>query len=182
MVRPVAVLYAKKRSVYHKLDVDVWDEVRDARLWPGGGAVIAHPPCRGWGRYSHWSKHTEEERQLAFHALSKVREWGGVLEHPRASKFWKAAQLPKPSDRPDRYGGYTLEINQVDWGHRAIKPTWLYIVGVPSWRLPPRPARGLPTMLVEHMGRPEREGTPFAMAEWLVDLASNSVGPILMGG
>lgn len=168
----VAVLYAKKGSVYHSIPgVDVWDEARDARLYPGGLPVIAHPPCRAWGRFAQWAKPALHERDLAFHALASVRD-GGVLEHPRASKFWKAGHMPRPGEPPDKFGGYTIEVNQVDWGHRAIKPTWLYIVGVPPDRLPEMPPPGVAVTSVERMWRGEREATPLRFASWLVQLAN----------
>lgn len=168
----VAVLYAKQCSVYCDLAVDVWDEARDARLYPGGKPVIAHPPCRAWGRFAQWAKPADHERGLALHALACVRAYGGVLEHPRASKLWKFASLPRPGEPPDKYGGYTLEVNQVDWGHRAIKPTWLYIVGCPPDSLLPLPPPGVPTKDVEHMWRGEREATPLLFAQWLIHLAN----------
>jgi hypothetical protein len=51
---PVAVLFARSDSIYKEFQgVDVWDKERDARNWPGGCPVIAHPPCRTWGAMSH---------------------------------------------------------------------------------------------------------------------------------
>lgn len=43
----VSVLYVRNDSVYKELDVDCWDIERDARKWPGGNPVVAHPPCLG---------------------------------------------------------------------------------------------------------------------------------------
>lgn len=43
----VAVLFARQDSHYKSIaGVDVWDIDRDARKWPGGMPVVAHPPCR----------------------------------------------------------------------------------------------------------------------------------------
>lgn len=168
----IAVLYAKKGSVYHDLAVDVWDEARDARLYPGPFPVIAHPPCRAWGRFHNRAKAVEGERDLAFHALEMVRRWGGVLEHPYASSFWRAAKLPRPRDGADEFGGYCLMVNQVDWGHRAIKPTWLYVCGVPRDALPDVPPPGVAVTTVERMWRGEREATPKAFATWLMQVAN----------
>lgn len=173
----IAVLYAKEKSVYLQIaGLDVWDEKRDARNYAGILPVIAHPPCRAWGRLRHRSKHRDDERDLAFHALGMVRDCGGVLEHPSGSAFWREADLPRPGEQPDRYGGYTIAVNQVDWGHRARKATWLYIVGVPLRRLPARPPPGVARTTVERMWRGEREATPFRFAMWLVHLASRVSG------
>lgn len=174
----VAVLYAKKRSVYHDLGVDVWDEARDARLYPGQYPVVAHPPCRAWGRLHHLAKPREDERQLAFHALEAVRICGGVLEHPYGSALWKEAGLPWIGEPPDEFGGYTIKINQVDWGHRAVKPTLLYIVGVPPHALPDVPPPGVAVTTVERMWRGEREATPARLATWLVEVARRAA-PLL---
>ena len=46
----VAILFARSDSYYKTLpECDVWDIERDARKWPGGAPVVAHPPCRAWG-------------------------------------------------------------------------------------------------------------------------------------
>ena len=38
----VAVLFARADSVYKTMPgVDVWDEARDARQWPGSGPAVA---------------------------------------------------------------------------------------------------------------------------------------------
>lgn len=168
----VAILYCRKRSVYRELAVDCWDEARDARLFPGGVPVVAHPPCRMWGRFAYKARGSHGERELAFHALDAVRRNGGVLEHPNGSQLWRVAGLPRPGAPPDDFGGYSICVNQVDWGHRAIKSTLLYIVGVAEENLPPRPPPGVPTTTVERLCRASREATPREFAIWLVQIAS----------
>ncbi|WP_413876361.1 hypothetical protein [Albidovulum sp.] len=170
----VAVLFARRRSVYLSLPgCDVWCEQRDARRWPGGAPVVAHPPCRAWGRLKAFAKPAAGEADLANFAVEQVRRWGGVLEHPAASSLFKVAGLPRPMEPPDCYGGVTIEVNQVDWGHRALKPTWLYLVRV-DFAGVVMPAPGCPVTTVENMGRPEREATPRAFALWLRDLAATA--------
>ena len=77
----VAVLFARADSVYKTLPgVDVWDEARDARQWPGSGPAVAHPPCRAWGRLRAFANPAPHEKDMARFAVAKVREFGGVLE------------------------------------------------------------------------------------------------------
>jgi len=168
----IAVLYARSDSFYKSLPgCDVWDIDRDARLWPGGCPVVAHPPCRAWGRLRSFSKPRADEKQLAIHALAMVRIFGGVLEHPAGSTLWSVAGLPRPGFF-DEFGGWTLPVNQVWWGHRAEKRTWLYIVGAGMLDLPQIPFfMGYPSCPVERMGKAERERTTPAFSQWLVDLA-----------
>jgi len=53
----VAVLFARADSHYKALPgVDVWDEARDARKWPGGAPLVAHPPCRLWAKLRQFAK------------------------------------------------------------------------------------------------------------------------------
>lgn len=45
MTRTVATLFVRSDSIYKSLPgVDAWDISRDARKWPGGCPVVAHPP------------------------------------------------------------------------------------------------------------------------------------------
>ncbi len=191
-LEPVAVLFAQRRSVYFELPgCDVYDEARDARTFSGGFPVVAHPPCRSWGRLRGLANPAPGERDLAIFAVDAVRRWGGVLEHPAGSTLWGAAGLPLPGS-VDCFGGWTLPIMQRCFGHRALKPTWLYVVGVRWSAVPALPlALGEATHVVGASGRRsdggrlhkgdrgwrpevtkrEREATPYALAVWLVDLA-----------
>lgn len=178
----VAVLFARRDSPYKQIaSCDVYDIDRDARSYPGGLPVIAHPPCRAWGRLAHRSRPMPHEKSLADFALSCVRRNGGVLEHPMASKFWRHARLPLPGWLPDEYGGITIQIDQCDFGHPARKATWLYIVGVPFHLLPAWPeGQGVPTHCITSSIRPFplpevsrywREATPPVLAHWLIQVA-----------
>jgi hypothetical protein len=187
----VAVLFARADSHYRALpECDVWDKARDARKWPGGCPVIAHPPCRGWGRLRGLANPEPGEKELAFFAIDQVQRHGGVLEHPAGSTLWRKAHLPAPMERG--VCGWTLPIDQFWFGHRAKKATWLYIVGIEPEQVP-----RIPIVLGDapcvcgpagrrrdggrlHKGdlgwRPEitkaeRELTPPALAAWLVALA-----------
>lgn len=183
-MRPVAALYVDPRGPYPKLAaVEVWDEERDARLYRGPYPVVAHPPCGPWGSLAQYSR---QDRRLALLAVKQVRRWGGVLEHPRGSRLWEECGLPAPGAEPDRYGGRTIAVRQVDWGHVAEKKTWLYVVGV--GRLPKLPPPGVPTHWISGSRKPrtgggvcpphikfcsnqQRRRTPPRFAEFLVSLA-----------
>jgi hypothetical protein len=181
-MRPVAVLFARADSVYKTLpNVDAWDIERDARKWPGGCPVVAHPPCRAWGLLRQFAKPREDEKALAPWAVQHVRKWGGVLEHPAGSTLWPELGLPEPGAGRDAWGGWTLGIHQHDFGHRAEKATRLYIVGCEprdTPDLPPpagrathciRPTKSYPRL--PSVTKAEREHTPETLARWLVDLA-----------
>ena len=145
----ISILFARRDSVYKTLPgCDVWDRDRDALRWPGGNPVVAHPPCRSWGRLRTFARPAAGERDAALWAVQQVQDSGGVLEHPRGSLLWEAAGLPAPG-RMDAGGGYTLPILQWWWGHRAEKATWLYIVGVAPSELPLIPLElGYPTHVI----------------------------------
>lgn len=168
----VAVLFARSNTVYHGFELaDVWDIKRDARNYRGAAPVVAHPPCRAWGRLHHLAKPRHDERELALFAVDAVRQWGGVLEHPAGSKLWEAGSLPRPGTR-DRFGGFTMPILQSWFGHRAPKNTWLYCCGLEPSEVPAFPlALGFAPGRIELMGRAEREATPPELASWLLDLA-----------
>lgn len=180
----ISALFVRNDSIYKQLPgVDAWDADRDARLWPGCGPVVAHPPCRAWGQFSMFAKPREDEKALATWAVDRIREFGGVLEHPVNSKLWPEYGLPEPGKR-DEFGGWTLPVNQHWWGHRAEKATRLYIVGCEPADIPEIPFRiDRPTHVIGDVGRAsdgtkrpeiskaEREHTPVEFAKWLVELA-----------
>lgn len=93
----VAVLFARADSCYKEMpECDVWDIDRDARKWAGGSPVVAHPPCRAWGRLRTFAKPRKGERLLATWSVRQVRKWGGVLEHPASSTLWPKAGRVRP--------------------------------------------------------------------------------------
>jgi len=166
-----AALFVRADSVYRRLGADCWDAERDATRYSGPAPIVAHPPCRAWGRYHHWAKPKPGERELSPMAVRMVRTFGGVLEHPRASRLWKLAGMPRPGEF-DAFGGWVLDVEQGDFGHRAPKPTRCYIVGCEPDEVPALPAqRALAFGRVELMGVREREATPEPFARWLLDLA-----------
>lgn len=164
----VAILFARSNSIYKTIDgCDVWDAERDARNWPGGAPLVAHPPCRAWGNFAQWAKPRPDEKKLALWAMRQVRQHGGVLEHPITSKLWKETGCLAYGIR-DQHGGVLVPVLQSWWGHRAPKETGLYIVG-PLPDLPYQADKA--TGRIELMGRPERERTPPDMAHFLVATA-----------
>ena len=141
----VAALFVQDGGSYFGLPyVDPWPESRDARSYPGPLPVVAHPPCQRWGNF--WFgcpltvKRTGILKKLGDDggcfeaALSAVRRWGGVLEHPWLSRAWPAFMLNVPSRlggwmRADFEGGWTCCVEQGQYGHYARKPTMLYAFG-----------------------------------------------------
>ena len=179
-LRPVTVLYTMPKSIYLGMPgVDCWGEDRDARLWPGGTPVVAHPPCRLWCKLRHFSTAPPEEKELARHAVRMVRECGGVLEHPMDSTLWPDQDLPPPG-RSDNHG-YTLAFPQRWFGHVAEKMSWFYVVGVRPMDLPDITlVLGYATHQVRRLtrdkkkiplGKGESSFTPPALASWLVAVA-----------
>lgn len=179
----VAVLFARSDSIYKGFSsADVFDLERDALTFYGGRPVVAHPPCRAWGRLRHLAKPRADEKQLALFAVHAVRRNGGVLEHPAKSSLWAAAGLPLPGCR-DGFGGWTLGVHQSDFGHSAPKATWLYIVGVEPRDIPPLPFDlADPVGRIENMTRADRERTPGAFAVWLLQLAHLVKAPAPQSG
>jgi hypothetical protein len=137
----VAALFVETNGVYFGLpNVDPWDGAREARAYAGPHPVVAHPPCERWGRFWHGSTRKPHQFGLGDDggcfaaALTAVRTWGGVLEHPADSHAWAHFDL----NRPDRSGGWvkadksgwTCCVYQGHYGHMAGKATWLYAFGV----------------------------------------------------
>ena len=201
----IAALFVATNGVYFNLpDVEPWDITRDVRLYPGPHPVIAHPPCERWGRYWHGGPSAKVRRVKGdddgcfASALSSVRRWGGVLEHPAHSAAWAAHGIFRPPSAggwiaADVDGvGFTCHVEQGHYGHRARKATWLYAVPV-SLDVP------LPTLVwgpsssvrldygyhsaeerrlatrhrgdpIERMGKRERTATPIPFRDLLLTL------------
>ena len=186
----IAALYVATGGVYFGLDdVDPWDEPRDARKYDGPWPVVAHPPCQAWcqlafvnqARYGH---KVGDDGGCFAHALSSVRKFGGVLEHPAASYAWPAFGLTRPTfgcwTRCMFDGAWVTEVHQRAYGHRARKATWLYVVGaVPpplDWSSPPPIATV--SFLTNHGGgdlprlsKKEAKATPIAFRDCLLGIA-----------
>ena len=181
----IAVLFIQEKSIYNKLGCDCWDIIRDAKNFPGGKPVISHPPCRAWGRLYKLAKPSPGEKELAILAIKIVQENGGILEHPRNSKLFPT-YIPLPGSK-DKFGGYSISIDQFWFGHRCKKDTLLYIVGCDQKNLPPVPIRfDAITHVIstnkrnkknkkcsgkKEVSKREREATPRALAEWLIKTA-----------
>lgn len=120
----------------------------------------------------------QAEKNLALWSVDKIRQVGGILEHPSGSRIWQA--LPKEGE-VDEWGGFVIEIDQYDFGHVAHKMTKLYICGVDRDKLPPLPEKDESIHLCEKGKRRsicgnvagttrctqyQREYTPSALIDW----------------
>lgn len=190
----VAALYVEKGGPYFTMPgVDPWGVERDARTYAGPHPIVAHPPCGPWGELRHLYKGSEHD--CAPSALTMVRTWGGILEHPHRSKLWPAAKLPDPGAGPDAFGGFTVEVDQCAWGHVARKRTRIYVVGIDRvrveatirtggepthWVAGSRKGRtgigsgGVAPPHIKFCSAQQRRRTPPLFAEWLVALARSA--------
>lgn len=142
----ISALFVENGGCYYGIeDVDPWDEERDARRYDGSNRVVAHPPCQRWGKF--WAgqplhikltgerKIKGDDNGCFASALTSVRRWGGVLEHPWGSHAWPHFGLAVPPRRggwiaADDCGGWTCCVEQGRYGHYARKPTLLLAYGV----------------------------------------------------
>lgn len=200
----IAALFVATGGCYFGLpNVDPWDEQRDARLYAGPWPVVAHPPCERWGRY--WSggpsarvrREKGDDGGCFAAALSTVRRFGGVLEHPEASHAWRAHGLIAPPWSggwvvADDVGGWTCAVAQGHYGHRARKMTWLYASGVslPSLTWGPTAPRirrddgfhsaeerrrAVRTGVCQRLSKGQRIATPVAFRDLLIRIAESAV-------
>lgn len=136
-------LFVREDSAYKKREVwDAYDASRNALQYSGNNPLVCHPPCRSWGRLSHMAHNVREgEAELALFSIAKIQKNGGILEHPSGSRLF-GQHLPDVGAH-DQYGGFTIEIDQYDFGHVAHKRTKLYICGIDKLDLPALPPRDL---------------------------------------
>jgi hypothetical protein len=200
----IAALFVESGGCYFGLhEVDPWDIERDARKYAGPHPVIAHPPCQRWGRlgaanYHRWGgEHNRpgNDNGCFASALESVRRFGGVLEHPAHSHAWATFRLqPPPIFGWTRSGiGWTCEVWQSAYGHRANKATWLYYVGetVPfdlDWSRPVGTHQvGFQDQRGKERNKPvlskrDANATPVAFRDVLIRLAKSSLPNSAMGG
>lgn len=138
----IAALFVEGNGPYAGVEgIEIWDKRRDARSYSGPYPIIAHPPCERWGRYWFGGPSVKIRKQLGDDngcfesALTSVRQFRGVLEHPEGSHAFRKFSLPIPSfnggwTNSDLYGGASCCVAQGHYGHRARKMTWLYAVGI----------------------------------------------------
>lgn len=198
----VAALFVDPRGPYPALlgPEMCWDETRDARGYAGPWPVVAHPPCGPWGnlrqmRVPNRERRTQDADCMA-PAIEAVRKFGGVLEQPAGSVAFERFGLPRPNAAPDAFGGFTIEVCQVEWGHPARKKTWLYLVGLTPFdfeAIPPFPGRapthwvsggrkssrkngrrggGVVPEGIKVCSAQQRRRTPEPFARWLISVAA----------
>jgi hypothetical protein len=137
--KKISALFVETNGIYFNDPIiDPWDIIRNAMNYAGPLPVIAHPPCKRWGRYWSGGPSAKTRRNLgddsnAFaHSLWCVRTFGGVIEHPEASHAWKWFGLNRPVlgewKMADEFYGWTTCVAQGNYGHKARKLTWLYVV------------------------------------------------------
>lgn len=196
----IAALFVQRNGCYWNLPgVDPWDEERDARKYTGPHPVVAHPPCQRWGRFWHGSTRKPhqfrkgEDQGCFATALTAVRNYGGVLEHPKDSHAWSWFGLAIPPTtggwvKADNFGGWTCCVWQGHYGHTAGKATWLYASGVrlPQLRWGRTEQRIHPVALAKHgyekarrigmmamVGARIRDATPESFRDVLLAIAGN---------
>jgi hypothetical protein len=183
----VAALYVDPHGVYAGLPgVEVWDEKRDARLYAGPWPVVAHPPCKAWSMMGNCRPEIirGEDGGCFAAALAAVRKFGGVLEHPLYSRAFAYFGLPIPMR--DGWNtslfdtGYSCEVDQAQYGHRANKRTWLYYVGPepPGLRFDFAPFTGTTVANDGGGGRDQRSRTPPAFRDVLLAMARSAAGAV----
>ena len=172
----VAILCAARNSVYKEFDgVEVFDIDRDARTFDDCLPVVCHPPCRAWSAFcAHQAKPLLGEKDLAPWCVDKLRENGGVLEHPAHSRLWRHLNLPLPGEE-QRGGMWSLAVKQSWWGDTRSKNTWLLFSGIERSDLPDIPFRlhdpANDTQAWNKMSKHQRAATPKRFAEWLIEVA-----------
>lgn len=139
-MRLVAALYVDPKGCYAIEGVDCWGIDRDARNYVGPHPVVCHSPCQRWGRFWHGSTRKPHQYQLGDDgncfacALSAVRTWGGVLEHPADTHAWAHFGIERPNKaggwNRTICGGWVCHVEQGHYGHFSRKPTWLYAARV----------------------------------------------------
>ena len=177
----IPVLFTQLDSTYNRFDVfDIYDKNRNALSYESRLPIIAHPPCRKFSRLRSFSTAPVSEKKLAFFALSRVRQFGGILEHPRSSTLWKTGNF-NLSGQVDEYGGFLRSVDLSWFGYPARKKTMLYFVGLSPFELPPFPfSLNAITHVIgssrnsakKQVSKKMREATPLEMIYYFITVMS----------
>jgi hypothetical protein len=81
----------------------------------------------------------EGEAELALWSIDKIRQNGGILEHPAGSRLF--GKYVPDTGETDEFGGFTILVDQYDFGHVAHKKTKLYICGIKPEDMPVLPPK-----------------------------------------
>ena len=201
--RRVAALFVHPRGPYAGMaDVDAWPVARDARRYSGPWPVVAHPPCARWSAYTFFARGgVKQDKQIGDDggcfaaALRAVRTWGGVIEHPRYSRAWRAFGIQRPPRGGGwqrlACGGWTCEVWQGRYGGKVPKPTWLYYYGVRppaslDWKVATKreavfstfhrnDRRGSRRSALTLMSTQQRSRTPDRFRDVLIELARGAI-------
>ena len=177
MIPLANVLCAARSSNYQAIPgVEIYDKNRDALSCRSSRPIIAHPPCRFWSAWNHTAQAEVStmigELLLGVFCVRKILANGGVLEHPRLSRLFRATGIPTPKDQVP-WRGFTLEIDQRWFGLPFSKKTWIWIYGVPRCQVPPIQLN----FTLERFGTSAevnpgpRSRTPINLARWLFEVA-----------
>lgn len=134
--------------------------------------VIAHPPCRLWGKLKQFVEIQpllrKEERELGRFCVRAVIKEGGILEQPFDSELFYDMKLPLGGAINSL--GFTLEMPQRMFGHYMIKNTWFFFSKIEYEDLEPLlPAlHGKPLKSIQRLSHKQRDATPYRLAKWLI--------------
>ena len=177
-MQKIPVLFTNPDSNYNSFtEFDTWCEDRNAFLSDHRCAAIYHPPCRLFSRLRKFSTAPVNEKKCAFWSLAKVRQFGGILEHPRSSTLWKDGNF-NLSGQVDYYGGFLRSVNLSWFGFPAEKKTMLYFVGISPRLLPAIPISLVPPSHIigssrsDHtpeLLRSSRSETPIEMISYFLE-------------
>lgn len=177
----IEVYFTQKNSNYNLSNkFDCYDKERNSLSTKSKLPAIYHPPCRTWGRLRGLSNNEPGEHLLAVWSILRIWRYGGVLEHPAGSKLWDLMKLPLPGSGYDKFGGFSISINQSWFGFKAEKNTWLYIKGckineIPSIELSFDAITHVVTTSKKGTGKKElskgaRSKTPVKLIKWLSEV------------
>ena len=173
----IPVLFTEPNSNYKLFEnLDAYNLERNAFTYSDRLPLIAHPPCRLFSRLRTFSNAPVQEKKCAYFALSQIRQFGGILEHPRSSLLWKTGNFDL-SGNIDNYGGFLRSVNLSWFGFPCEKKTMLYFVGINPSQLPAFPLsfdaithqissskrKSLP-----EISKDSRSSTPIAMIDYFI--------------